>query len=97
MRALLEISLDTPTANAVINERAVAEKFDRIMSALKPEAVYFFARNGRRSQIMVIDVPDEASLPSVCEPFWLEFNAEVDVHICMNADELREGLSRLER
>ncbi|MGV9264664.1 hypothetical protein ACWDRR_08400 [Kitasatospora sp. NPDC003701] len=97
MRALLEITMDTETANKVIADGAVAEKFDRIMDALKPEAAYFFARGGRRSQIVVIDIADEASLPAVCEPFWLEFNAEVDVHPCMNVEELRTGLGRLGR
>ncbi|MEE1824524.1 hypothetical protein PUR61_20430 [Streptomyces sp. BE20] len=95
MRALLEIELDTATANQVVRDGAVAEKFDRIMAGLKPEAVYAFARNGRRCQIAVIDIPDEAALPSVCEPFWLEFNASVDVHLCMDTDQLREGLRRL--
>ncbi|MFE2721066.1 hypothetical protein [Kitasatospora sp. NPDC059327] len=97
MRALLEITMDTETANRLIADGAVAEKFDRIMGDLKPEAAYFFARGGRRCQIVVIDVADEAALPSVCEPFWLEFNADVDVHLCMNADDLRVGLGRLDR
>ncbi|MEV0532364.1 hypothetical protein [Kitasatospora sp. NPDC050463] len=97
MRALLEVTMDTETANKLIADGAVAEKFDRIMGELKPEAAYFFARGGRRSQIVVIDVADEASLPSICEPFWLEFNAEVDIHICMNAEELHAGLDRLGR
>ncbi|MFJ9951581.1 hypothetical protein [Kitasatospora sp. NPDC091207] len=95
MRALLEITMDTETANRLISDGVVAEKFDRIMGDLKPEAAYFFVRDGRRSQIIVVDVADEASLPSVCEPFWLEFNADVDIHLCMNADDMRAGLGRL--
>ncbi|WP_327682865.1 hypothetical protein [Kitasatospora sp. NBC_00458] len=95
MRALLEIELDTATANEVIRDGAAAERLGRIIADLKPQAVYAFARNGRRCQIVVVDIADEASLPSLCEPFWLEFNASVDVHVCMDADELREGLSRL--
>ncbi|MFF2042025.1 hypothetical protein ACFVVX_16485 [Kitasatospora sp. NPDC058170] len=97
MRALLEITLDTATSNRLITDGAVAGIFDRLMGDLKPEAAYFFARNGRRSQILVVDVADEAALPGICEPFWLQFNAEVDVHICMDAAELREGLGRLGR
>ncbi|MFF1905836.1 hypothetical protein [Kitasatospora sp. NPDC058218] len=97
MRALLEITLDTATTNKLIKDGAVAATFDRIMGELKPEAAYFFARGGRRSQIIVIDVADEASLPSICEPFWLEFNADIDIRICMNPDELRTGLDRLGR
>ncbi|MFJ3789879.1 hypothetical protein [Kitasatospora sp. NPDC090091] len=97
MRALLEIELDTETTNALITDGTVRERFERIMSNLRPEAAYAFARNGRRCQIVVIDIADEASIPSICEPFWLEFNADVDLHLCMNPEELRAGLDRVGR
>ncbi|MFD7902252.1 hypothetical protein ACFV4F_00255 [Kitasatospora sp. NPDC059722] len=97
MRVLLDIEIDTATTNKLIADGTVGERFERIMAALKPEAAYFFNRNGHRAQIIVVDVPDEAALPSICEPFWLEFNATVQTHICMNPDDLREGLSRLGR
>ncbi|WP_380281212.1 hypothetical protein [Kitasatospora purpeofusca] len=97
MRALLEIELDTPTTNRAVADGAVAERFDRIMADLKPEAAYAFPRNGRRCQIIVVDVPDEAAVVAICEPFWLEFNAHVDLHICMDPEQLGEGLRRLGR
>ncbi|MER5349771.1 hypothetical protein ABT093_05505 [Kitasatospora sp. NPDC002551] len=97
MRALLEIELDTQTTNRAITDGALAAKFNQIMAGLKPEAAYAFPRHGRRCQIVVVDVPDEASIVRICEPFWLEFNAHIDMHICMDPDDLREGLSRLGR
>ncbi|MFF2655898.1 hypothetical protein ACFVUH_00885 [Kitasatospora sp. NPDC058032] len=97
MRVLLEIELDTQTANGAVADGAVAEKFGRIMADLKPEAAYAFPRHGRRCQIIVVDVPDEAAVVAVCEPFWLEFNAHVDMHICMDPEQLAEGLRRLGR
>ncbi|MFB6889526.1 hypothetical protein ACFCX4_09460 [Kitasatospora sp. NPDC056327] len=97
MRALLEIELDTPTANRAIADGTVTATFDRLMGDLKPEAAYAFARHGRRCQIIVIDIADEAALPGILEPFWLEFNAHVDVHVCMNPGELQEGLARMNR
>lgn len=45
--------------------------------------------------IFVVDITDEASIPSLAEPFWPQLNATVDIHPCMNADELMEGLKRL--
>ncbi|MFF8771095.1 hypothetical protein [Kitasatospora sp. NPDC015120] len=97
MRALLEIELDTQTANRAVADGAVAATFDRIMADLKPEAAYAFPRNGRRCQIIVVDVPDEAAVVRICEPFWLEFNAHIDLHICMDPEQLNEGLKRLGR
>ncbi|MFF7991222.1 hypothetical protein ACFZDG_15715 [Kitasatospora xanthocidica] len=95
MRALLEIEFDTPAANQAVNDGSMAEGIKQSLAQLKPEAAYFLARNGQRTMIAVIDVPDEASLPSIAEPFWSQANAKVDLHVCMNADELLEGLGRL--
>ncbi|MEU1282956.1 hypothetical protein [Kitasatospora sp. NPDC005856] len=97
MRALLEVELDTATSNKLISDGAMAEGIQQVLAQLKPEAAYFLTRNGRRGMVMVVDVADEASLPSIAEPFWDRLNATVDLHICMNADELAEGLKRLGR
>ncbi|MER7771977.1 hypothetical protein [Kitasatospora sp. NPDC096140] len=95
MRALLEIELDTATANQAITSGEMADGLREALAELKPEAAYFFARNGNRALIAVIDVADEAAVPSIAEPFWLRMNAKVDLHICMNADDLMTGLQRL--
>ncbi|MER7703170.1 hypothetical protein ABTX81_09760 [Kitasatospora sp. NPDC097605] len=97
MRALLEIELDTQTANRAIADGAITARFNQIMADLRPEAAYAFPRHGRRCQIVVVDVPDEAAVVKICEPFWLEFNAHIDMHICMTPDDLQEGLGRLDR
>lgn len=97
MRALLEIELDTPTANRAVADGAIMARFNQIMADLKPEAAYAFPRNALRCQIVVVDVADEAAVVAICEPFWLEFNAHIDMHVCMNADDLRVGLGRVGR
>ncbi|WP_030056419.1 MULTISPECIES: hypothetical protein [Streptomyces] len=97
MRALLEVTLDTETSNKLITDGSIGPTLEQVMGQLKPEAAYFFARNGRRAMLFVLDVPDESSVVTTCEPFWLQLGADVQLHICMNADELREGLSRLSR
>ncbi|MEU8919879.1 hypothetical protein AB0D10_02940 [Kitasatospora sp. NPDC048545] len=97
MRALLEVTLDTEASNKLIADGTVGPTLEGVMSQLKPEAAYFFARNGRRTMLFALDVRDEASVVTACEPFWLRFNADVQLHVCMNAEELQEGLSRLAR
>jgi hypothetical protein len=44
---------------------------------------------------LVVDSPDEASIVTMCEPFWSRLNAKVEAFACMNADELQTGLDRL--
>lgn len=95
MRALLEIDLDTATSNKLIKNGAVGPAIQEILAQLKPEASYFFARNGRRSMLLVVDLADEAAIVTTSEPFWLELGAAVELRPCMNADDLAEGLKRL--
>jgi hypothetical protein len=95
MRTLLNVELDTEAANRLIKDGTLPKVMGDLISALEPEAAYYYARDGRRCATLVIDLADEASIPSVCEPFWVQLNAHVSVHPCMNGDELQTGLGRL--
>ncbi|MEU4114362.1 hypothetical protein AB0F71_07695 [Kitasatospora sp. NPDC028055] len=96
MRALLDVTLDTAASNKLIADGSMGTELERLLGQLKPEASYFFASgDGRRSMLLVVDVPDEASIVAICEPFWLRLEANVNVRIAMNADDLREGLRRI--
>ncbi|MFI6152588.1 hypothetical protein ACIBCA_07845 [Kitasatospora sp. NPDC051170] len=95
MRALLEIDLDTETTNKLIKDGTAAQAIQQILGQLKPEASYFHARNGRRSMVLIVDLEDEPSVVTTCEPFWVQLGAEVELYPCMNADDLAEGLKRL--
>jgi hypothetical protein len=95
MRVLLNVTLDTAKTNQQIADGTIGKTLDGIMGKLQPEASYFYALNGARAMTLIVDAPDNASLPSLAEPFWLEFDANVVATPCMNADELGEGLTRL--
>jgi hypothetical protein len=95
MRTLLQVELDTETANKLLTDGSIGKTMDEVMGALKPEAAYFYTRNGHRTMTFVVDAADEASLVTMCEPFWQAMNAQVDAFICMNAEDLRHGLERL--
>ncbi|MFD5461200.1 hypothetical protein ACFWIQ_00035 [Kitasatospora sp. NPDC127059] len=95
MRALLEVELDTATSNKFINDGTIGDAIQQTLAQLKPEAAYFLSRHGRRAMVVVVDIADEASIPSIVEPFWLQLDATVDLYPCMNVEELTEGLKRL--
>ena len=95
MRVMIMVEFDTPTANGLITSDRMGSTIEAIMERLHPEAAYFYPRGGRRGVTLVVDAPDSAALPGLVEPFWLQLGAHVEAFPCMNADELREGLSRL--
>jgi hypothetical protein len=95
MRMMLMVEIDTSTSNRIIEEHKMDQVMGGILGQLKPEAAYFYSRNGRRAFTLVVDMPDSSHLPSFAEPFWLQLNAHVEAFPCMNLDELQLGLSRL--
>ncbi|HZP50009.1 hypothetical protein [Actinocrinis sp.] len=95
MRTMLTVELDTEVANKQIGDGSMGKAVEEVLSTLKPEAAYFYPHNGHRAMLLVVDLPDEASIVSTCEPFWLQLGAHVELVPCMSADDLRSGLSHL--
>ncbi len=79
MKYLVKVTLDTETANAAIRDGSLMEKVQRILGEIKPEAAYFVAENGGRTQYLVVNADDVTSLPSLTEPWWLLFKADVSI------------------
>ncbi|WP_328495540.1 hypothetical protein OHS59_24435 [Streptomyces sp. NBC_00414] len=95
MRVLLKATLDTERANEAIRSGKMPELMKETLDQLKPEAAYFGALGGRRTALLFLDMQDSSELPSVGEPFFTQFDAEVEVSPIMNGDDLQEGLSQL--
>jgi hypothetical protein len=67
-----------------------------MLGEIKPEAVYFTEHQGQRTAILIVDVPDPSKVPSLAEPWFLAFNADVEFHIVMTPDDLQKaGLEEL--
>ena len=82
--------------NAAVKDGTAAQKIQRILEETKPEAVYFTEYDGRRGAIMIVDVDNPSKVPSLAEPWFLLFNADVEFHIVMSPEDLgRAGLDVL--
>jgi len=96
MRILLIAKLPHQQFNAVVKDGSVGSKLNRILEATKPEAVYFTEQDGRRSAILIVDLPDASKVPTLAEPWFLTFNADVELRVVMTPDDLkRAGLDEL--
>ncbi len=65
-----------------------ARNFNGSLEAVKPEAAYFNASNGRRGVILVVTVNDPTDIPRLAESFFLTFDAEVSFEPFMTAEDL---------
>ena len=98
MRVLLYVSLDVEKFNEVMRKGTAGQTIGKILQAVKPESAYFTDRNGMRSGILVHDLADASKIPEVTEPWMLAFNATVEMHPVMVAEDLQKsGLDQLSK
>jgi hypothetical protein len=96
VRVILDVTFPTVEFNAAVQDGTAGKKLERILASLKPEAVYFTSREGQRSAIVALDLPNESSIPAVAEPWYLTFNAKVDFRVAMSPQDLAAaGLDKL--
>ncbi|MBT2410152.1 hypothetical protein J7I94_06210 [Streptomyces sp. ISL-12] len=97
MRVILKATLDTEKANEAIRSGKMPELMKDALDHLRPEAAYFGPLGGRRTALLVFDMADSSDLPATGEPFFTQFNAEVEVCPVMNGEDLQKGLAQLGR
>jgi hypothetical protein len=96
MRMLIDFNFPLEPFNTLVRNGTVGQKIQQILEEIKPEAVYFSERGGKRGGIMIVDVADPSKVPAIAEPFFLTFNASVEFRIVMGPEELgRAGLDEL--
>ncbi len=94
MRMMLKFSVPTERGNAAFKDGSLGKNMESIMSKLKPEAAYFGILDGkRRGGILFFEMADASRVVEVVEPFFLSFDAEVELAPVMTAEDLRKGLS----
>ncbi|MFC5474597.1 panthothenate synthetase [Paraherbaspirillum soli] len=98
MRMLLNVKFPHAEFNLAVKDGSVGKKMDRILDELKPEAVYFTEQQGQRSALLLIDLADPSKIPALAEPWFLIFNATVELRVVMTPEDLKQaGLEVLGR
>lgn len=96
MRMMVQVVFPHDPFNAAVRDGSIGSKIQRILDQQKPEAAYFTDHRGHRSGWMVVDIADASRIPSIAEPWFLAFNADIELHAVMTAQDLRAaGLEAL--
>ena len=95
MRTMIRVTIPVEAGNAAIKSGRLQQVMNEVLGRLKPEAAYFTADGGSRTAYLIVDLKDQADIPSMAEPFFMEFNASVEFMPVMNAEDLQKGLSRI--
>ena len=96
MRCLLKVSIPVAEGNAAIADGTLGSTITSILGDLKPEAAYFAEDNGTRTGFIFFDLGSTSQIPAVAEPWFLAFNAKVEVRPAMNLEDLKNATPSIE-
>ena len=97
MRFLLKVNIPVETGNAAAKAGKLGATIQKILADTKPETVYFSDSNGQRTGYVFLEMHDAAQIPAVCEPWFLAFNASIEIHPVMVPDDLARAGSAIEQ
>ena len=96
MRMLVDFRFPLEPFNTMVKNGTAGQKVQQVLDDIRPEAVYFTERDGKRGGTLVVDVPNPSKIPSIAEPLFLAFDATVSFHPAMTPEDLAHaGLDEL--
>jgi hypothetical protein len=88
MRFLLKVAVPHEQFNSYVKDGSIDKKMQSIMAETKPEAAYFTELNGKRTALLIVNIDNPSQIPSLGEPWFLLFNADVEFHPVMLGEDL---------
>ena len=96
MRFLMSLKMPLEPFNSYVKDGSIGARMGKILGELKPEAAYFTAMTGHRGGILVVHMDNPSQIPAFAEPWFLQFNANVEFQAAMSAEDLaKAGLEGL--
>jgi len=93
---LLNVVIPHEPFNTAVREGTAGAIVKRILDETKPEAVYFTELDGTRGAVLIVNVDSPSQVPSLAEPWFLNFNADCKFRIVMTPEDLgKAGLDEL--
>ncbi len=91
MRFLVQVNIPTEAGNRAAKEGTLGKTIQRILGEQKPEAAYFVAENGQRCGYLILNIESTSKIPSIAEPWFLAFNASVEMKPAMVIEDLQKA------
>ncbi len=96
MRFLLKAEWSVEAGNALAKKGTLGSTVQSILEELKPEAAYFFAENGKRTALLIIDMQDASQIPALAEPWFLACQASIQIQPVMVPEDLMKAAPAIE-
>jgi hypothetical protein len=97
MKFLLKVNIPVERGNAAAKAAKLGATIQYILADLKPEAVYFTAEKGQRTAFIFLEMQDASQIPAIVEPWFLAFNASIDIFPVMVPGDLMKAGPAIEQ
>lgn len=92
MRLLMEIVIPVEKGNAAASDGSLQKAFDDFVAEAKPEAAYFFLRQGKRAALFVFEEKSQKQLVAYNEKLFVALDAEISIQPVLSHGELSAQL-----
>jgi hypothetical protein len=92
MKFLLKVNIPVDAGNAAARAGKLGSTIQSILADLKPEAVYFTADIGQRTAFIFLEMQDASQIPAIAEPWFLAFNASIEMYPVMVPADLMKAV-----
>ena len=96
MRFLVKVNIPVEAGNEVAKAGKLGTTIQSILADLKPEAVYFTDDKGQRTAFLFLEMDDASQIPAIAEPWFLAFNAHIEIHPVMVPEDLSKASGAIE-
>ncbi len=97
MRYLVKVNIPVESGNAAAKAGKLGATIQSILDDLKPETAYFTDDNGQRTAFLFLKMQDASQIPAIAEPWFLAFNASIEIHPVMVPDDLARAGDAIEK
>jgi len=96
MRFLVKVNIPVEAGNRLAKAGKLGTTIQSILSDLKPESAYFTDTDGQRTGFLFLERQDASQIPAIAEPWFLAFNASIEIHPVMVPADLAKAGSAIE-
>jgi hypothetical protein len=96
MRVLVRAMIPTITGNKMVKDPNFLKTIEDYTKKFNCEAAYFTEVNGNRTMIFVLDLSSPDMIPTIAEPLFQGYEANVEIHPAMNLNDLKKAISNMQ-
>lgn len=97
MRFLVKVNIPVEAGNAAAKAGMLGETIQSILGEQKPEAAYWTDDKGQRTGYLFLNMDDTSQIPAIAEPWFLAFNAGIEIHPVMRPEDLAKASGAIEK